>query len=259
MRQWLKPWVRPALAVLATVTILLAAMTAGWAAGLLFDLFHEVDRPRAFAAGEPEQLTTLRLALFLFAFQSVVIVLTIAAARRADAPGAASADVPAGTTLLSFRRPDGGARLAVSAILGLIVVAALFALFVYTYDRGAFMSDIGPFSTIMQTRAWWLILLVAAVGAPFAEEMLFRGFLYGMLRRSEFGVWGSAILTSALWSALHPSYSMYGIAGIAVIGVYLAYLRERSGSLVLPIACHGAYNAAIILALAATPSGTFWG
>lgn len=256
----MKPWVKPALAVLATVTILLAAMTAGGGAGLLFDLYHEVDHPRAFAAGEPERLTTLRLALFLFAFQSVVIVLTVTAARWFEAFGKIRSEPPAdgpGPQLLSFRRPDGGAGLVAAAIVGLIAAAALFALFVYNYDRAAFMSDVAPFSTIMQTRAWWLILLVAAVGAPLAEEMLFRGFLYGMLRRSYFGVWISAILTSALWSALHPSYSMYGIAAIAVIGVYLAFLRERSASLVLPIACHGAYNAAIILALAAVPIGTF--
>ncbi len=259
LRQWLKPWVKPALAVLATLTILVAAMTAGWAGGVLFDLYHQVDHPRAFAADEPQLLTTLRLATFLFAFQAVVIALTLAAARRFDARFSAPVDQGerAPVELLSFRRPAGGPGLVALAILGLIAAAALFALFVYTYDRGAFMSDIGPFSTIMRTRAWWLILIVAAVGAPLAEEMLFRGFLYGLLRRSAFGVWTSAIFTSALWSALHPSYSLYGITAIAVIGIYLAFLRERSGSLVLPIACHSAYNASIILALAASPIATW--
>ncbi len=68
------------LAVLAACAILLAAISAGWVSGLFFDTYHQVDGPRAYAAGEPEQLTTLRLALFLFVFQTVVIAHTLLAA-----------------------------------------------------------------------------------------------------------------------------------------------------------------------------------
>jgi membrane protease YdiL (CAAX protease family) len=60
-----------------------------------------------------------------------------------------------------------------------------------------------------------------------------------------------------MWAMLHTSYSVYGIIAIMLIGLYLAYVRERTGSLLTPMICHGAYNSAIALTLALSPDGIF--
>mgnify|MGYP001366481311 CR=1 FL=1 len=171
------------------------------------------------------------------------ILLTIGAARRF-----------AGTEdLLSLARPKGGALLKVAAVLGLLVFAALVAFLVFNVDRDAFISDISTFSGIMQSGGWWAIPIVAAVGAPLAEEFLFRGYLYGTLKRTPLDRTGAAIISSGMWTALHPGYSVYGLAALFCIGIYLVLLRDRTGSLVMPIACHAIYNSIVVLVMVFLP------
>lgn len=238
-------WLEAGIAVALAAVILMVATAAGLATNALFDAYGPAAQPRAYAAGVAETLTTLRLALFLFAFQAMVIALTMLAVKH-------SAD---GAGLLPFSRPKGGVALLFAAAAGLLVVAALFALFVYTFDRGAFINDIGIFSVLMRSQGWWLMLVAAGFGAPLAEEMLFRGYLFGKLRRSPLGLWGAVVASAGMWAALHPAYSVYGLLAILLIGIYLALLRERTASLVAPIVCHAGYNSLIVLALAFAPDG----
>ena len=79
------------------------------------------------------------------------------------------------------------------------------------------------------------MVLAAGVGAPLAEECLFRGLLYGALRRSPLGAIGAAVVTAVMWALLHTSYSVYGLVAITLIGLYLAYVRERTGTLLTPM------------------------
>ena len=58
------------------------------------------------------------------------------------------------------------------------------------------------------------------------------------------------LVTTLFWTSLHATYSPYGLALLVIIGLYLCWLRETSGSLWLPIAAHAAYNGLIVLALA---------
>src|SRR5207248_11775371 len=58
------------------------------------------------------------------------------------------------------------------------------------------------------THEWWLRFLlfaVAVIGAPFLEELFFRGALYGALRR-RFGVAIGVIGSAALFAGLHPHF-----------------------------------------------------
>lgn len=83
------------------------------------------------------------------------------------------------------------------------------------------------------------------------------GLLFGALRPSPLGFTGAAVVTAVTWALLHANYSPYGVAAITLIGLYLAWLRERTGSLLTPIVCHGAYNSLIILLMAFSAAGSF--
>jgi len=84
-----------------------------------------------------------------------------------------------------------------------------------------------------------VVLVGAVVVAPVAEEILFRGFLYATLRRS-LGPLAAIVLSSAIFSLLHSQLT--AAPSLFVIGFLLAYLYERTGSLVASISAHAANN-----------------
>ncbi len=96
------------------------------------------------------------------------------------------------------------------------------------------------------------IFFMAVVMAPLLEEALMRGMLFPALR-GRMGVLPSAFLVSALFTALHGiqnSWYWPVLAGLFVTGWILAWLKEKGGSLWLPIFFHMGFNAtAMVLAV----------
>ena len=91
--------------------------------------------------------------------------------------------------------------------------------------------------------AWPLaqIYLLAAVAAPIAEELMFRGALFHHLRTR--WSWVVSALTMALaFAAVHPQ----GWSAVPVLGsiaVVFAALREWRGGIVASVVAHGLHNA----------------
>ncbi|HEV7372899.1 CPBP family intramembrane glutamic endopeptidase [Arenibaculum sp.] len=83
-------------------------------------------------------------------------------------------------------------------------------------------------------------LAVMAVLVPTVEETVFRGLLYGWLRRLS-GVVPAAALSALLFSLVHGIPLL--VPAIFVQGVILALVYERAGSLVPCIIVHGTLNA----------------
>ena len=81
------------------------------------------------------------------------------------------------------------------------------------------------------------VLLI--VIAPFAEEIFFRGFLYQAFRNS-FGVWPGAILSGLVFGVIH--FEFFKLVQLAILGVILALLFERTRSLWPPIMLHAINN-----------------
>jgi uncharacterized protein len=82
---------------------------------------------------------------------------------------------------------------------------------------------------------------------PIAEELLFRGVLYQALRRTM--PVGSAVLLSAvIFAAMHLSLVFF--IPFTVMGVVLAVVYERSGSLIPTILLHACNNGIILLFIA---------
>jgi membrane protease YdiL (CAAX protease family) len=87
-------------------------------------------------------------------------------------------------------------------------------------------------------------LPLALIAAPLFEEFIFRGLIFGGLRRS-FGVWPATLASAALFAIVHPAFS---IIPVFVLGTCAALVYERSRSLLAPMIVHAAYNACVISA-----------
>jgi len=92
-----------------------------------------------------------------------------------------------------------------------------------------------------------LTLAIVLVGlvAPFAEELFFRGFVYRCFR-ARWGVTAGIIASAALFALIHVH--PVGLVPIFFIGCVLAYLYERTGTLVAPITLHAVNNIVAVLA-----------
>jgi uncharacterized protein len=92
--------------------------------------------------------------------------------------------------------------------------------------------------------AGWLPAMFAAaiVIAPAGEEAVFRGFLFRGWVRSPRSVWPTITMISILWAMLHIQYDLTGVLQIFVIGLFLGWMRWRSGSLVLTFLLHALFN-----------------
>jgi membrane protease YdiL (CAAX protease family) len=89
------------------------------------------------------------------------------------------------------------------------------------------------------------IAILAVVAAPIAEEVFFRGFLFsGIGRRYGYG-WG-AVASALLFSIAHVMQPG-AFLPIFLLGLLLAWLYMRTGSIWACITAHFAYNSIALL------------
>jgi membrane protease YdiL (CAAX protease family) len=97
--------------------------------------------------------------------------------------------------------------------------------------------------TSATNEGWLPALLVAAIiVAPAGEEIMFRGFLFRGWARSGPTIWPAIVVMSLLWAALHVQYDWTGILQIFAIGIFLGWIRWRSGSTILTFILHALFN-----------------
>lgn len=218
------PW-RPWLAVLATLAVLgVAIVGAGALAGL---------HPGA---------QSLELVV-LGVWQGLVVLLTLALA----AFRGGSRDV------LALGQPRGAPGVYLAAVLLLLLLNAAVSVVQYFTFPQHMYTDLRPFVGFMTGPDWLLALLVIGVGAPLSEELLFRGFLQSALARSRLGFVGASVVSTAMWTALHASYTPFGIAQVFLIGLFFCWLLWRTGSLWVAIFCHALYNSLVVIVLRYVP------
>ncbi|MGE0488484.1 MAG: lysostaphin resistance A-like protein [Vulcanimicrobiota bacterium] len=96
--------------------------------------------------------------------------------------------------------------------------------------------------TNVSTGVFWLVLLAAVVG-PMFEEFMFRGVIYGNLRRAL--PVGPAIVVSAfIFALVHGDFM--AILPLAGLGAMFAALYEKTGSLWPSMVCHALWNGATV-------------
>lgn len=80
------------------------------------------------------------------------------------------------------------------------------------------------------------------IAAPLSEELFFRGFMFAGLRRS-MSLWPAAVIAAVVWGSLHLGAGNIGVAvQLAIFGVVLAWLYERTGTLWAPVFAHTINN-----------------
>ena len=86
--------------------------------------------------------------------------------------------------------------------------------------------------------------ILIIVAAPLSEEIFFRGFMFAGIRKSA-GFWVGAIVSSAVWGLFHyTGTDSWGVClQLALFGLALCWLYERTGSIWPTIAVHGFNNA----------------
>lgn len=130
----------------------------------------------------------------------------------------------------------------VPVLLGILVVTMVIVNIVhYTPEKQPvvelFLKEKDP-AFLMYTS------LFAAIAGPFVEEIFFRGFMYKAAKKY-IGVFWSMFLTAAIFALLHTN--IVGFVPIMVLGFLLAYLYEKTGTLVSSITVHVMHNLSMVL------------
>lgn len=105
----------------------------------------------------------------------------------------------------------------------------------------------GLFNDLLSGSAVQIALFAVAIAllAPFAEEMFFRGMVFGWLRR--WGFWLAALVSAGLFGVAHGINFVFPAS--FALGLLNAYAYEKSGSLWPAIASHMAFNGTSLLGL----------
>ena len=137
------------------------------------------------------------------------------------------------------------------------VLHILAALFVWIGGFGlmcmlaVFLTKIFPESTqsMADTMAeyvrqpfWVLVLVMAAVG----EELMFRGFIFGTLKR-RWRVLPAMLVTSAIFGIYHMSLSKFFTT--ALLGFMLVYVVEKTGSIFCSMLMHFCNNLVAVVVM----------
>jgi len=101
---------------------------------------------------------------------------------------------------------------------------------------------------LLRPGAAWkaVVILLAVVVAPVAEEVFFRGVLQSMIRRYTRRPWPAILIASALFGLAHFQY-WHTVPALFCLGVALGYNYERCGRLISPILTHAIFNGVSIV------------
>lgn len=102
--------------------------------------------------------------------------------------------------------------------------------------------------------AFWMVAAMMVVVGPLAEEIVFRGYLHGVLE-AVFGVRVAWVVTALAFGILHGwPYAL----PIGVLGLLFGWLRLRHRSLLAPFVAHAVHNGAIVLLTSTVPGFLDW-
>lgn len=84
-----------------------------------------------------------------------------------------------------------------------------------------------------------LMIFAAVVAAPLCEEIVFRGYLYPVLKKFS-GIVPATLCSSLVFAAAHGNLT--SLLPLFIFGGVLVFLYEKTGSIWAPIAAHFCFN-----------------
>ena len=126
-------------------------------------------------------------------------------------------------------------------IIQLVFSAALVMLFskIFPWFNAAEAQEVG-FSDLYSIGDKIIAFFIIAIIAPIAEEIIFRGYLYGKLRK-RLNLPISILLVSLLFAVLHGQWNV-GV-NVFAVSIVLCSLREITGTIYAGILVHIIKNA----------------
>lgn len=126
----------------------------------------------------------------------------------------------------------------VGAYVVFLLIAAVWTAVMGIQDRENVAIDLGTRDSIYALAGAGFLVCVVA---PIAEELFFRGFLFGGLRKR--GLVVALLVSGVAFGLAHVASAPIGfIVPLGALGVLLALLYERTGSLYPSIALHALNN-----------------
>lgn len=134
-------------------------------------------------------------------------------------------------------------RSVTAGIVGIAVIIAITDALLFASGH-AIVSQFQVDSYLSAEAEGWLPLfwIATVLVAPAGEEITFRGFLFHGFVHSDRSAWPAIIVISLLWAALHLQYDWTGMLEIFVAGLFLGWVRWRSGSTLLTFVLHALFN-----------------
>ena len=146
---------------------------------------------------------------------------------------------------------------------GQLVLDALYAPFVSHLKHFT-----APTQKLVGASHGWGFLVIAILtvcGAPFFEEILFRGLAFKALarlftpsnpaptRRRAVGIVAAVVVDGLLFGLAH--WELYQFAGLAIFGMLLAMVSYKTGRLGMNMVAHASFNFVAVIALLVSSGG----
>lgn len=138
------------------------------------------------------------------------------------------------------------------AVIYLLASSALIVLFTSIFPQIDVQQaqDVG-FQNLANQTQYILAFTTLVVLAPFAEEVLFRGYLYGKLRKHA-PIWLAMLITGALFAAAHGQWNV--AIDTFALSLVMTSLREITGSIWAGVLLHMMKNGLAFYLLFINPS-----
>lgn len=212
-----------------------ALLAAGLISFLLLNVFTAISRPERSSLGSGDLIANL-----LFVIVVVLLIATFLRLRGFDLESLGGFSrinfvraVSTGVILLFFTYP----------LLGIAesIVQSLFGL-------GSSKQEIVDLFTSSDTLGQRIVIVIlAVVVAPMAEEFIFRFFLYRVFKRY-FGIGLAVLVNALLFAAVHTHLPSF--APLFVLGVCFTLGYEWSGSILVSMTMHALFNGVQLTVLA---------
>jgi len=220
-------------------TVLLAALffVCAFTYAAIFGFYTAISQPELFKSGDSEALSILIVDHLLSDPSSIFGLMLVQCL----------VFIPVLFLISNFRLQDYKQTLALRSFSKYWLVRGVILFIAYTILAAVvewlMVSEVDEFILLLNGSRSFKVAFAIVVLAPICEELIFRGYLFKVLRPTWLGASGTIVLSSALFMFFHyGQYQWPILVSIFLFSILLGYLREKSGSVYLPMIMHALNN-----------------